>query len=146
MKIYVKTCDPSVLDLDSILNKHRDYTVHFFTEYCSPEGVFTYEKNVLYKENVVDDCIETKTVGDFTMTIDNSCHKRTQCFQLPCEHVKQVIFKYVFVLKYVQFIVECVRSGNKCVPVNSYFQTKDVKLIDDQDTTSELNVFLSSLK
>ena len=93
MKIYVDKCSPNNFDLETFLSKHLDYTTHFITEYTSSEGVFTYEKNVLYKEEYTDKKIETKTLGDHTLIIDNSTTARTPWYQLPCEHVKETLYK-----------------------------------------------------
>ena len=144
MKIYVDKCSPNNFDLETFLSKHLDYTTHFITEYTSPEGVFTYEKNILYKEEYTDKQIETKTLGDHTLIIDNSTTTRTPWYQLPCEHNKEILYKYVVELNNIQFVIYCVKSGNKSIPVDTYFQACDSKLIDVQETADELNVFLSS--
>ena len=45
-----------------------------------------------------------------------------------------------------QFAVECVRAGDKCIPVDTYIELKDVNILNIQETSDSLNEFLSTLK
>lgn len=148
MKFYIfdGPTNPTNINLDELLNRYRNYDFHFYTEYLSDEGIFTYEKNVLYKECVSDKNLEYKTIGEFEITIDNSVYNRQKWFQLPSEHKKEIIYKYAFSFKNFQFSVECIRSGDKCVPIDTYFEIKDVKMLDIQETANSFNEFLSTLK
>ena len=48
-------------------------------------------------------------------------------------------------LKNIQFVVECVKHGEKCLPSDAYFQIKDLQLLAVEDTAKEFNEFLLSL-
>ena len=147
MKIYIDSVlEPRNLDLSNLLDKHTTYDFHFYTEYFSGDGIFHYEKNVLYKEKIEDMAVESKKLGDFDLIIDYSEIYRIPWYQLPCNHEKEVIYKYVIPLKNIQFVVECVKHGEKCLPSDAYFQIKDNKLLDIQDTANEFNEFLLTLK
>ncbi len=147
MKIYIDSIlEPKNLNLSNLLDKHKTYDFHFYTEYLAKEGIFHYEKNVLYKEKIDDLAVEYKKLGDFDLIIDYSEIYRTPCYQLPCNHQKEVIYKYVVPIKNIQFVVECVKQGEKCLPSDAYFQIKDIKLLDIQDTANEFNEFLLTLK
>ena len=148
MKLYYisEQSDPGKINLDDLLNRYRNYDFHFYTEYLSEEGIFTYEKNVLYREQTKDDSIQTKKIGDYEIIIDNSSHYREQWFQLPSVHKKETIYKYAFPFKNFQFAVECIRIGDKCIPVNTYIEMKDANMLNIQDTSDSLNEFLSTLK
>ena len=45
MKLYYisEQSDPGKINLDDLLNRYRNYDFHFYTEYLSEEGIFTYE-------------------------------------------------------------------------------------------------------
>ena len=74
MKFYYSggPADPTKINLDDLLNRYRNYDFHFYTHYLSDEGIFIYEKNVLYCEKVKDNKIETKKIVDFEIIIDYS--------------------------------------------------------------------------
>ena len=148
MKIYIifESVNPKKINLDDLLNRYRNYDFHFYTEYLSEEGIFIYEKNILYREQIKDDNIQTKKIGEYEVIIDNSIQQREQWFQLPSEHQKEIIYKYAFPFKNFQFAVECVRAGDKCIPVDTYIELKDVNILNIQETSDSLNEFLSTLK
>lgn len=148
MKFYYSggPADPTKINLDDLLNRYRNYDFHFFTHYLSDEGIFIYEKNVLYCEKVKDNKIETKKIGDFEIIIDYSDVKREPWFHLPNNHVKEIIYKYSFTFKNFQFAIEGIRSGNKCVIIDTYFEIKDINMLNIQETCDSLNEFLSNLK
>ena len=146
MKVYAEKCVPDKIDLDYMTTQHPDYTVQFVTEYYTDDGVFTYEKNTLYKESAVDGIVEKQNIGDIILTLDNSYYKRDVVYNLPSEHLKRVVYKYVFARDHIHLVVESVRNGDKCVPIDVYFQIKDAKLLTRDETIDDINVFLSLVK
>ena len=107
MKIYIDSVlEPRNLDLSNLLDKHTTYDFHFYTEYFSGDGIFHYEKNVLYKEKIEDMAVESKKLGDFDLIIDYSEIYRIPWYQLPCDHEKEIIYKYFLGISFLFIIQE----------------------------------------
>ena len=122
---------------------YRNFKLSDLSIQKSPNKQITY--NVLYKEKIEDMAVESKKLGDFDLIIDYSEIYRIPWYQLPCDHEKEIIYKYVIPLKNIQFVVECVKHGEKCLPSDAYFQIKDLQLLAVEDTAKEFNEFLLSL-
>ena len=148
MKFYYSdiSAEPMNINLDDLLNRYRNYDFHFYTQYLSDEGIFVYEKNILYCEKINDNKIETKQIGDYEIIVDYSEIKHEPWFHLPNNHIKEIIYKYSFPFKNFQFAIECVRAGNKCVLIDTYFEIRDIKMLNIQETCDSLNEFLLTLK
>jgi len=143
MKLYVDNNINKNIPFD-LLEKKYKLSKRISNEFYSDNGMFTYEKDQLYKITVHDKPIKKIKTKHFTLMVDESQVSKTPCFHMSINHINIVIYKYIYHLANVTAVIECKQNNNKYTPCDMYFTVKNSENLSDT-IFNEINVFLSYL-
>lgn len=147
MKIYIDNYHymPNKLNMD-ILKDHFKHDIITCTEFYTDNGVYTLEKNDLYKLTPTDKPLETIMIEGLKCIVDKSYYTKKTHYQLSPEHVVTNKMHYIFHNSKMKIVVEgnITSNDNNFTPSNFYFETHSDNQLNDPMVLNEFNEFLST--
>ena len=139
MKVYIDNY--SVKDLFSNITKFEKYykSTNTWAEFYTHEGVFTIEKNQVFKLNVVD--VDITRVDN--LIVDNSYYTKHAVYQLPPNHIVHIITQMVYATSFksnIKLVVEGFSKNDIFDPFNFYFDVSDNVAL--HHVNNEIKLFL----
>jgi hypothetical protein len=121
MKVYIDNYP--VQDLFSNIARFEKYykSTNIWAEFYTHDGVFTIEKNQVFKMKVVDVDI---TRAD-NLIIDKSYYAKHAVYQLPPDHIVHMLTQMVYATLNIKLVVEGFSKNDIFTPFNFYFDVDD---------------------